>query len=81
MAAGVYTARMFMKHREAKEDAGCLQRASRTERDGENVLGRRMTPIPTPEKGEETRPPINVEITTRIRNVSKSRGVNAKSRN
>ena len=35
MAAGVYTARMFMKHPEA-EDAGCLQRASGRERDVEN---------------------------------------------
>lgn len=60
MAAGVYTARMFMKHPEA-EDAGCLQRASGRERDGENVLGRRVTPIPTPTKWEETRPPVNVE--------------------
>lgn len=62
MAAGVYTARMFVKHSEAKEDAGCLQRASRRERDGENVIARRMTPIPTPVKWEEARPPINVEI-------------------
>lgn len=63
MASGIYTARVFMKNPEAQEGADCLQRASRRkETVREHTLERSMTPIPTPVKGEETRPPINVEI-------------------